>query len=79
MFSMYLPARMFCTLARTSSIPMGAVNFYMQEHFLHSLIRLITPIFPDLTNFYRANRSFARANRAMVTNNLTVLTEVSAN
>ena len=27
-----------CTLAHTSSIPMGAINFYMQEHFLHSLI-----------------------------------------
>ena len=27
----------------TSLIPMGAVNFYMQEHFLHSLIRLLYP------------------------------------
>ena len=28
-----------CKLPHTSSIPMGAINFYMQEHFLHSLIR----------------------------------------
>ena len=28
-----------CTLAHKSSIPMGAINFYMQEQFLHSLIR----------------------------------------
>ena len=28
-----------CTLAHTSSIPMDAINFYMQERFLHSLIR----------------------------------------
>ena len=27
-----------CALPHTSSIPMGAINFYMQEHFLHSLI-----------------------------------------
>ena len=33
-----------CTLPHTSSIPMGAVNFYMQEHFLHSLMTFI-PIF----------------------------------
>ena len=25
-FEMYLPARMFCTLARTSSIPLGAMS-----------------------------------------------------
>ena len=29
------------TLAHTSSIPMGAINLYMQEHFLHSLIPLL--------------------------------------
>ena len=29
----------FIALSHTSSIPMGAINFYMQEHFLHSLIR----------------------------------------
>ena len=28
-----------CTLPHMYSIPMGAINFYMQEHFLHSLIR----------------------------------------
>ena len=28
-----------CTLSHTSYIPMGATDFYMQEHFLHSLIR----------------------------------------
>ena len=27
---MYLPARMFCTLAHMSSIPMDAINVYMQ-------------------------------------------------
>ena len=43
MGEMYLHARMFCALAHTSSIPMGLVNFYMQEHFLHSLIRLLYP------------------------------------
>ena len=30
---MYLHAKMFCTLTRTSSIPMDAINFYMQECF----------------------------------------------
>ena len=24
---------MFCALAHTSSIPIGAINFYIQEHF----------------------------------------------
>ena len=28
-----------CTLTHTSYIPMGAINFYMQKHFLHSVIR----------------------------------------
>ena len=37
---MYLHARMFCALTHMSSIPMGAINFYMQEHFLHSMILL---------------------------------------
>ena len=40
MGEMYLHARMFCALAHTYSIPMGAIHFYMQEHFLHWLIRL---------------------------------------
>ena len=31
--AMYVRARMFCALAHTSSIPMGARNFYMQERF----------------------------------------------
>ena len=30
---------LLCTLAHSSSIPMGAINFYLQEHFLHSLIQ----------------------------------------
>ena len=30
-----------CTLLHTSSIPMGAINFYMQERFLHSLIPIL--------------------------------------
>ena len=30
---MYLHWRMFCALTHTSSIPMGAINFYMQECF----------------------------------------------
>ena len=34
---------MFCTLAHMSSIPMGVINFYMQEHFLHLLIPLLFP------------------------------------
>ena len=38
---MYLHTRMFCALAHMPSIPMGAINFYMQEHFLHSLISLL--------------------------------------
>ena len=38
MGAMYLHARMFCTLAHTSSIPMGAMYLYMQARFLHSLI-----------------------------------------
>ena len=28
-----LHARLFCALAHMSSIPMGAINFYMQERF----------------------------------------------
>ena len=38
---MYLHARMFCALAHTYSIPMSAINFYMQERFSHSLIPLL--------------------------------------
>ena len=41
--AMYLHARIFCALAHTSSIPMGAINFYMQERFLHLLIQLPFP------------------------------------
>ena len=41
MFVMYLPARMLCTFSGVSSIPMGAINFYMQERFLYSLIPLL--------------------------------------
>ena len=37
----YLHARMFSALAHMSSIPMGAINFYMQERFLHLLIPLL--------------------------------------
>ena len=37
---MYLHARMFCALAHTSSIQMCAINFYIQECFLHLLIPL---------------------------------------
>ena len=67
-----------CTLADMSSIPLGAINFYIQEHFLHSLLirshqfLLIAPILTVLTKVW------PRPNQAMVTNNLTVLTEVSA-
>ena len=61
-----------CTLAHTSSIPMGAINFYMQEHFF-TLADVITPIFTMLTKVW------PRANRAMVKNDSTVLTEVCAN
>ena len=52
----YLHARMFCTLAHTSSIPMGAMYLYMQERFLHLLIRSIPKAG---TNFYHNNRSLA--------------------
>ena len=68
-----------CTLTHTSSILMGAINFYMQEHFLHSLLtrsRQFLPIAPILTMLTKV---WPRANWAMVTNNLTVLTKVSAN
>ena len=40
------------TLAHSSSIPMGAINFYIQEHFLHSC-------WCNRTNFYRDNWSLA--------------------
>ena len=33
MGAIYLHARMFCALAHTSPIPIGEINFYMQEHF----------------------------------------------
>ena len=96
---MYLHARMFCALAHTSSIPMGAMNFYLQEHFLQSLIPLLFPclrciymlLFPSsmgAINFYM-NKHFLheqiftvitevrpRANRAMATNNSTVIIKV---
>ena len=39
----YLHAKMFCTLARTSSIPMDAINVYMQERFEHPPIQLLYP------------------------------------
>ena len=68
-----------CTLAHMSSIPMGARNFYMKEHFLHLLplrSHQFLPIAPILTVLTKVG---PRANRAMVTNNLTVLTEVSTN
>ena len=61
-----------CTLAHRSSIPMGAINFYMQERFF-TLADTITPIFTLQTKVW------PRANRAMVTSNQTVLTEVCAN
>ena len=31
----------FLCIAHTSSIPMGAINFYMQERFLHLMIPLL--------------------------------------
>ena len=43
MGEMYLHARMFCALAHMSSIPMDAINFYLQECFLHLLIPLQFP------------------------------------
>ena len=51
---------------------MGAINFYMQEQFF-TFADTIAPIFIVLTKVW------PRANRAMVTNNYTVLTEVRAN
>ena len=56
----------------TSSIPMGAISFYMQEHFF-TLADTITPIFTMITEVWPC------ANQAMFTNNYTVLTEVRAN
>ena len=38
---MYLHARIFCALAHKSCVPMDAINFYIQERFLHSLIPLL--------------------------------------
>ena len=102
---------MFCALTHTSSIPMSAINFYMQERFLHSLIPLLFPwvqcqsLKPVLgqcsqTVFVKVNDFIAlythsfftltdkiaplftvltkvwpHANRAVVTNNSTVITE----
>ena len=37
--AMYLHAQTFCTIADMIFIPMGAMYLYMQERFLHSLIR----------------------------------------
>ena len=51
-----------CTLARTSSIPMDAINFYMRQHFF-TLADTIAPIFTVLTE------AWPHAYRAMVTNN----------
>ena len=49
-----------------SSIHMGAINFYMQEHFF-TLADTIAPIFSVITKVW------PRANRAVVTNNLIVI------
>ena len=127
-----------CTLSHMSSIPMGAINFYMQERVLHLLIPLLFKctclLFPwvqcqsfkpilsqcsqtsfatvdDFIALYTRSYVFyshgcnkfllartfftlsdttapiitvlakvlPRANRAMVTNNQSVLTEVCAN
>ena len=57
------------TLAHTSSIPMGAINFHMQEHFF-TLADTTTPIFTVLTKF------LPHANWAVVTHNLTVIIKV---
>ena len=57
-----------CTLTLTSSIPMGAMYLYMQERFLHSLIRSCT--------LWGHQFLLIGANRAVVTNNLTVIIEV---
>ena len=59
MGAMYLHARTFFTLAHTSFIPMGAMYLYMQERFLHLLIRSILFIPIAGTNFYRDNQTLA--------------------
>ena len=68
MFVMYLHSRMFCTLAGMSSIPICAKIFYMQEHFF-TLTDTIPPIFSVITKVW------PHANRAVVTNNSTVIIE----
>ena len=74
MGAMYLHARMFYTLAHTSSIPIGAMYLYMQERFLHSLIPLLFPL--RAPTFTMKSKVWPCANRAMVRKNLTVIIEV---
>ena len=71
----YLHARMFCTLAHTSSIPFPWVqcNYTCKNVFYTHWYDLLPIV---CTNFYLDNLSLAHANRAMVTNNLTVIIEV---
>ena len=73
MGAMYLHARMFCTLAHSSSIPMGAM--YLRARTFYTLCDRIlyplqAPIFTVITKVWN------RANRAIATNNLTVIIEV---
>ena len=63
-----------CALTHMSSIPMGGMYLYMQEHFFTLadaiLYPLRVPIFTLITEVWPC------ANRAMVTNNSTLIIEV---
>ena len=74
MGALYLHARMFYTLAHTSSVPIGAMYLYMQERFLHSLIPLLFPL--QAPTFTMKSKVWPCANRAMVRKNLTMIIEV---
>ena len=73
--AMYLDARMFCTLAHTTSIPVGAMLHARTFCTLSDTILypLQVPILTMITEVW------PRANWAMVTKNLTIITEVMLN
>ena len=73
MGAMYLYARTFCTLAHMTSIPVGVMYLHARTFSTLSdtiLYPLWAPIFTVITEVWPS------ANRAVVTNNSTVIIEV---
>ena len=80
---MYLYARMFCALAHMSSIPMGAINvsawnLFLAKPVLWQLMILLPCTLAHMSSITMLTEVWPCANQTLVTNNLTVLTEVRA-